>query len=110
MTTIEIAERVVVSAVRSDIPQSACPVCARAMITPEAAAALAQVTVRSIYARIEAASVHFLETPNGLLLLCANSLEESSQSDALQKLVRATNPSSANYGNVQGEPHEVLDT
>jgi hypothetical protein len=43
------------------------------MVTPEAAAAIARVTVRSIYARVETESLHFLETPDGLLLLCANS-------------------------------------
>ena len=62
------------------------------MITPEAAAALAGVTVRSIYARVEAEGVHFLETLDGLLLLCANSLGQSEGSDALTKLICATNP------------------
>ncbi len=75
VSIIEIDELVVVSAARNDIPQLPCPVCAEStMVTPAAAAALARVTVRSIYARVEAESVHFLETPDGLLLLCANSL------------------------------------
>lgn len=53
-----------------------CPVCLKEieMITPEVAAALARVTVRSIYAGVEAGGVHFLETPDGRLLLCADSL------------------------------------
>jgi hypothetical protein len=77
VTTIEIVERIVISAGRADIQRPACPVCAdRAMVTPEEAASLARVTVRDIYARIEAESTHFLETPDGLLLLCANSLGE----------------------------------
>lgn len=51
-----------------------CPVsAAEAMITPEEAA-LARVPVPTIYAGIEAEGIHFLETPDGLLLLCANSL------------------------------------
>ena len=92
VTTIEIAEQVVISA-RTDIPQIPCPVCAQsAMVTPEAAATLAAVTVRSIYARIEAESVHFLETPDGLLLLCANSLGHSARFDGLTKLICAANP------------------
>lgn len=75
VTTIEIAERVVVSTTRTENPRPPCPVCAaEAMVTPEETAALARVPVRTIYARIEAEGVHFLETPDGLLLLCANSL------------------------------------
>ena len=89
--TIEIDDLMVVSAGRTDVPQITCPVCAGcAMVTPESAAALARVTVRSIYARVEAASVHYLETPHGLLLLCANSL--SQRADALMELAGATNP------------------
>ena len=111
MTTIEIAELVVVSAARTDIPRIPCPICAEStMVTPEEAAALARVTVRSIYARVEAVSVHFLETSDGLLLLCANSLSQWAQSGPITKLVGVTNPSSADRRNAQGEPHEELDT
>ena len=93
VTTVEIVETIVISAGRADIQRPACPVCAeRAMVTPEEAASFARVTVRSIYARIEAASTHFLETPDGLLLLCANSLVEEAQPDALKKLSGAANP------------------
>ena len=92
VTTIEIAERIVISG-RTDIPQIPCPVCAQsAMVTPEAAAVLAAVTVRSIYARIEAQSVHFLETPDGLLLLCAKSLSQTERFGELKQLVGATDP------------------
>ena len=91
VTTIEIHERLLVSPARNDVMRLPCPVCAeRAMVTPEAAAALARVTVRSIYARIEAGSVHFLERPDGLLLLCADSLSLRAQSEGLKKLVGAT--------------------
>lgn len=73
--SIEIDELMVVSVGRTDTPRPPCPVCAgSAMVTPEEAAALARETVRSIYARVEATSVHCLETPDGLLLLCAKSL------------------------------------
>ena len=65
------------------------------MVTPEAAAALTRVTVRSIYARVETEGVHFLETPDGLLLLCADSLSQMERFDGLKKLACATNPSAA---------------
>src|SRR5215204_6394970 len=77
ITTAEIVERVVVSAAHTDTPRPPCPVCAgTAMVTPEEVAAFARVTVRSVYARVEAESFHFLETPDGLLLLCADSLSQ----------------------------------
>ena len=92
--SIEIDELVVITAGRAAIPCLPCPVCAeRAMVTPEAAAALARVTVRSVYARVEAGSVHFLETPDGVLLLCADSLGERARFDELKQLVCATNRS-----------------
>jgi len=78
VTTIEIKELVFVSAVRADTPRQPCPVCAAwAMVTPEEAANIARVTVRSLYARVEAEGVHFLETADGLLLLCVNSLSQT---------------------------------
>jgi hypothetical protein len=43
------------------------------MITPEEAAALMDLSSRSIYRRIEAGSVHFHEDRQGLLI-CADSL------------------------------------
>lgn len=43
------------------------------MVTPEAAAQ-ARVKVRGIYARVEGGGVHFLETSDGSLLLCADSV------------------------------------
>ena len=93
MTTIEIVETIVISAGSADIQRPACPVCAeRAMVTPEEAAALARVTVRSIYAWAEAESVHSLETPDGLFLLCADSLSRMERFDGLKRLVCATNP------------------
>ena len=93
VTTIEIKERIVVSAACPDTPPLPCPVCADSMmVTPEEAAAVARVTVRSIYTRIEAEGVHFLETPDGRLLLCVNSLSQMERFDGLKKLVGATNP------------------
>ena len=111
VTTIEIAELVIVSTADADTPRPPCPVCSEsAMVTPDAAAALERVTVRSVYARVEAGGVHFLETPDGRLLLCANSLSQWAQSGALTKLIGATNPSTANHRDALGEPHEELDS
>lgn len=44
------------------------------MITPEEAAALTQVTTRTIYRWVEAGELHFAETPEGALLICPDSL------------------------------------
>ncbi|MGH9839715.1 MAG: helix-turn-helix domain-containing protein [Blastocatellia bacterium] len=43
-------------------------------ITPEEAAALTQVTTRTIYRWVEAGELHFAETPEGALLICPDSL------------------------------------
>jgi len=43
------------------------------MLTPEEAAALAQVTTRTIYRLAEAGELHFTETPEGMLLVCPDS-------------------------------------
>jgi hypothetical protein len=92
VTTIEIVERVVVSTAHTDTPRPHCPACAgAAMFMPEEAAAFARVTVRDIYARVEAGGFHFLETPGGLLL-CADSLSQAERFDGPKELVCATNP------------------
>jgi len=44
------------------------------MITPTQAAALAEVSSRTIYRWIEEARLHFTEEVGGLLLVCADSL------------------------------------
>ena len=45
------------------------------MLSPETAAVLVQSTSRSIFRRVEAGELHFLETPEGALLVCCKSLE-----------------------------------
>lgn len=73
--SIEIDEMIVVSASGKDIQRIPCPICTgEAMVTPEEAAALTGVTVRSLYARVDGEGVHFLETADGSLLLCVRSL------------------------------------
>ena len=49
-----------------------------AMLTPDQAAAIASVSSRMIYRRVEAGEMHYLETPEGHLLVCANSIELNS--------------------------------
>ena len=44
------------------------------MITPEHAAQIAGVNARKIYVCVENGNLHFAETPEGLLLICLDSL------------------------------------
>jgi predicted site-specific integrase-resolvase len=46
------------------------------MISPEHAARIAGVSTRTIYAWLESGKVHFLDTPEALLLICLDSLTE----------------------------------
>jgi hypothetical protein len=48
------------------------------MITPDEAAALTQTTAREIYRRVEAGGSHSIETDDGALRICVNSLDISS--------------------------------
>jgi len=47
------------------------------MISPAEAAIRAAVTTRTIYRRVESGTLHFIETGDGFLLICGNSLVES---------------------------------
>ena len=53
-----------------------CPDCAGSigMVTPEEAAAVVSVNTRTIYRWVEAGTMHFIETPEGRLLICLNRL------------------------------------
>lgn len=44
------------------------------MLTPDEAAALAQSTARDIYHRVDAGELHYIETDDGALRVCVNSL------------------------------------
>jgi len=44
------------------------------MLTPEEATALTEVSTRWLYRQIEAGQIHFVETPEGRLLLCPHTL------------------------------------
>jgi len=62
-----------------------CAACAATvrMVTPESAATMAGVTQRTIYRRVEAGELHFIETPDGTLLICANSFGPSVHKGAI---------------------------
>ncbi len=60
------------------------------MLTPEEAAAVADVSTRAIYRWVEEGAAHFTETPEGLLLICLNSLAAKTQ-----KTVRSDKNSSS---------------
>ena len=53
-----------------------CPGCAAEieMLTPEQAAAIVKVTPRTVYRWLEAQLLHFVEDPEGMPLICRNSL------------------------------------
>jgi len=44
------------------------------MLGPEEAAAFARLSQRAIFRLIESNQLHFTETPDGILLICVNSL------------------------------------
>ena len=50
------------------------------MVSPQEAAVIAGVTVREINRWVESEMVHFMETDDGLLLICMNSLGKSLKS------------------------------
>jgi hypothetical protein len=53
-----------------------CETCGREveLLPPEQAATIARATQRTIYRWVEAAAVHFIEEPDGSLLICCDSL------------------------------------
>ena len=50
-------------------------------VTPETAARLSGATVRAVYRQIETGSLHFLETTDGLLFVCTDSLALQKESE-----------------------------
>jgi excisionase family DNA binding protein len=46
------------------------------MLTPDQAAAIANVSSRTIYRRVDAGEMHYTETAEGFLLVCPNSIRE----------------------------------
>ena len=57
--------------------RATCEVCGSEMARPEAAAVATGVAVRAIYRRVEAGTVHFLESRDGALAVCLDSLRDA---------------------------------
>ncbi len=76
-TTIETHQVQIVRRRRREV-EAWCSDCAEnvRMIAPESAAVLAQVTLRAVFRRVEAGELHFIETRDGALLICLNSLTQ----------------------------------
>ncbi|HSE98943.1 MAG TPA: hypothetical protein VLD57_11815 [Blastocatellia bacterium] len=75
-TTTEV-ERVIVIRASGPLP-AWCEACSgqTTMIKPEHAATLIGATCRRIYQMVEAGLLHFIEPPDGSLLICRNSLPQ----------------------------------
>ena len=72
--TVETDEILYVSGKASPARPS-CRVCQRTpMISPEQAARMTGVNTRAVYAWVGSGKVHFVETPDGALLICSESL------------------------------------
>jgi hypothetical protein len=80
--TIE-TEEVIVIRQRRRLFRAYCAGCAQQviMVTVDQAAAAADKSSRLIYRMAEAGSIHFLETPEGFLLICLQSLISSDRND-----------------------------
>jgi len=74
--TIEIDEVIHAAPDRNRLSRAWCRPCGTEvmMVTPQQASAIASVSVRTINRWVERDGVHFMETPEGLLFLCVNSL------------------------------------
>lgn len=61
---------------RSSLTTVWCPACGAdsQMVNVDRAAILSHATSRAIYGRVEDGTLHWTETPQGLLLICHNSL------------------------------------
>ncbi|MGB9180349.1 MAG: hypothetical protein WCB68_14040 [Pyrinomonadaceae bacterium] len=76
-TEIQIeAERTLIISRRRSL-KLRCEACAGEvrMITVDEAAILTRNTARAIFRQVEAGAIHFAETPDGRLLICADSLK-----------------------------------
>ena len=65
-------------------PQEKCGKCAEpsGMITPDEAAAVCEVSTRTVYRWLEGGAIHFSETAAGGLLICLSSLAATAMNDA----------------------------
>lgn len=69
-------ERIIVVPAPATSRQKWCEICCTQvnMLTPEQAATLLQVTPRAVYRWVEAQLLHFVEEPDGRVLICRDSL------------------------------------
>ena len=74
--TIEVDEVIYAAGHSNRLTRAWCSVCGTEviMVTPQQASAIAGVSVRAINRWVEGNTIHFIETADGLLLLCVNSL------------------------------------
>ena len=79
--TVE-TERLLIIRRRYQAVEEWCPDCERLvlMIRPDQAAALSGRTLRAIFADIEKGLLHFLESPDGMVLVCLNTILDSQPS------------------------------
>lgn len=87
--TIE-TDEIMVLRHRIKVSRSWCAQCSEqtALVTADQAAVVAGVSSRTIYRWVEADKLHFMETPEGLLLICLNSIPHSGE--AVGPLTRST--------------------
>ena len=73
--TVE-TERVLVIRRRYRAIEAGCEECGETvvMVRPDQAAAVSGHSLRAIFGAIEATELHFMEQPDGMLLICLNSL------------------------------------
>ena len=83
---IEIDEVTVVSRRTGSVPEW-CPQCSALVttVTPQQASVIAQVSVRTINQWVEGDWIHFIETGDGLLFVCLDSLNRRRDSVGLQQ-------------------------
>jgi len=74
--TIEVDEVIHLAKQPQPLPLMWCVACGAetTMVSPQQAAVITGVTVRTINSWVESDTVHFIETEDGLLLLCMSSL------------------------------------
>ena len=70
------AERLVIVESGESVVPGYCGICnaERQMLSPEQAARLCGLSLRQLFRLVESSSLHFTETPDGLLVVCLESL------------------------------------
>jgi hypothetical protein len=84
-------ERSLLVSARKPRPQKAikCPRCLAetSLMLPEEASSLSNFSLREIFRRVEAGRVHFVETPEGRLFICATSLFADREAQSLAPVI-----------------------